>query len=319
MGVFMIKKAFIIGLIILIQFSFNLIGETSKIQLLNEDWFLNIDLSNYKIKKNERSEKDKYLNILAMNENTGYTISIYFEPHSNGNNSLATREYYINNLNKSPLKRSQEKKHEESYKAIYEYLIEEYNGVPLNQKNINIYIATNNIWIDIHISKVLYTKEDENIFNNFINSISIEKKASSDFFSIGSHYFLNGDYNSAINFYNKSFELEKNNRTLNKNQYYVLIDNLGMSYGITGDFQNSIKIYDFGISIDPNYPNFYYSLACCYAEMNNIDKCLGNLENALKNKKNVLNGEKFPNPNKDNSLKKYKMDTRFKDLLKKYK
>jgi len=45
------------------------------------------------------------------------------------------------------------------------------------------------------------------------------------------------DYNGAIGPYSQALELEKVNPKLEKSLWYVMIDNLGMSYGITGDLQ----------------------------------------------------------------------------------
>ena len=60
------------------------------------------------------------------------------------------------------------------------------------------------------------------------------------------------------------------NAKLDKTLWYVLIDNLGMSYGITGDLQEAKETFDYGVSKDPTYPLFYYNLACTYAEMNDV-------------------------------------------------
>ena len=74
----------------------------------------------------------------------------------------------------------------------------------------------------------------------------------------------------------------------------MLVDNLGMSYGITGDLQKAKETFDYGVSKDPTYPLFYYNLACTYAEMNDTAKAGAYLEKAFDYKANVLPGETMP-------------------------
>jgi hypothetical protein len=54
----------------------------------------------------------------------------------------------------------------------------------------------------------------------------------------------------------------------------VLVDNLGMAYGITGDLKKASEIFEYGLSKDDTYPMFYYNLACTYAEMNDLDNTI---------------------------------------------
>jgi len=55
----------------------------------------------------------------------------------------------------------------------------------------------------------------------------------------GSRLYMQRDYNGAIGPYSQALELEKVNPKLEKSLWYVMIDNLGMSYGITGDLQKA--------------------------------------------------------------------------------
>jgi tetratricopeptide (TPR) repeat protein len=94
----------------------------------------------------------------------------------------------------------------------------------------------------------------------------------------------------------------------------VLVDNLGMSYGITGDLNKAKETFDYGISKDPSYPMFYYNLACTYAEMNQPDTATGYLKKAFEYKSNVLPGAEMPDPRVDNSFKKLMKNREFREL-----
>jgi hypothetical protein len=49
---------------------------------------------------------------------------------------------------------------------------------------------------------------------------------------------------------------EKQKPLLGKNLGRVLIDNLGMAYGETGNLQMSKKTFEYGISKDPTFPMY---------------------------------------------------------------
>src|SRR6266498_64198 len=90
----------------------------------------------------------------------------------------------------------------------------------------------------------------------------------------GSSYYIKHDFKAAIGPYQKALDMEKQKRTLNKTLWKVLIDNLGMAYGITGDLENAKETFEYGISKDPEYPLFYYNMACTYGELKNMDKAI---------------------------------------------
>ena len=86
-------------------------------------------------------------------------------------------------------------------------------------------------------------------------------KETMQYVSQGSAAYLKQDYKKAIQFYSKALELEKKEPTLEKNIWRVLVDNLGMRYGISGDNKKAKEIFEYGISKDDQYPMFYYNVA----------------------------------------------------------
>jgi len=135
----------------------------------------------------------------------------------------------------------------------------------------------------------------------------------------GSEYFLNRDFEKAIVPYQKALDLEKEKRTLEKNFWYVLVDNLGMAYGITGDLDKAKEIFAYGIEKAPDYPMFYYNMACTYGEKNNMDKAIEYLKLAFDRRENMIPGEKMPNPATDSSFQRFVNDEKFIAALKELK
>lgn len=132
----------------------------------------------------------------------------------------------------------------------------------------------------------------------------------------GSYYYQKHDFERAIGPYQKALDLEKENRTLDKTIWKVLVDNLGMAYGITGDLEKAKDTFKYGISKDPDYPLFYYNMACTYGELKDMDNAIKYLELAFDRQENMIPGEHMPNPATDSSFKDFMKDDKFKAALK---
>jgi tetratricopeptide (TPR) repeat protein len=140
-----------------------------------------------------------------------------------------------------------------------------------------------------------------------------------DLFKQGNFYFLKRDFEAAIGPYQKALDLEKQKRVLDKTFWFVLIDNLGMAYGISGDLDRAKETFDYGISIDPDYPLFYYNMACFYGEKKEMDKAIEYLKLAFARRKNMIPGEKMPDPATDSSFEGFMKNEEFKAALKELK
>ena len=132
----------------------------------------------------------------------------------------------------------------------------------------------------------------------------------------GSSYYVRHDFKRAIPPYQKALELEKEHPTLDKTLWKVLVDNLGMAYGISGDLRKAKEIFAYGISKDPDYPLFYYNMACTYGEMKEMEKAIEYLKLAFERKKNMIRGEHMPDPATDSSFARFMKNETFLNALK---
>ena len=127
----------------------------------------------------------------------------------------------------------------------------------------------------------------------------------------GSRFFLERDYKRAAPPYQRALDREKANRTLSETLWRVLVDNLGMAYGISGDLKKAKATFEYGLSKDPKYPMFHYNMACTYAEMNDPDKAIVYLKQAFDYKENMIKGEKMPDPWTDDSFQRFMNNDKF--------
>ncbi|MDD5765070.1 MAG: tetratricopeptide repeat protein, partial [Candidatus Marinimicrobia bacterium] len=184
------------------------------------------------------------------------------------------------------------------------------------------YLSYDDYWIDIHMSIVNYKEGENDPFSSILKNIRIDSTylvTASDFFIFGNTYFNQHIYKKAALQYEKALNLEKQNATLDNKMFIVLIDQLGMSYGISGDLEKSKQLYEWAITKEPEYPMFFYNLACTFAEMGDKENALHNLRQAYKFKEKMLKGEVFPDPFNDSSFKKCLKDKDFKTEVEKMK
>ena len=183
-------------------------------------------------------------------------------------------------------------------------------------------MGRDDVYIDFNLSKVQFKKEDEALFQAVLDSISVDEKpepprekTSLEYWMEGGRFFAQQrNYKASIAPYEKALELEKKKRSLSTEYWYVLIDNLGMAHGITGNLERAKEVFEHGISQDPKYPLFYYNLACTYGEMGEKEKAMQQLELAFKHKGNVIAGERMPDPRTDSSFKRFMKDRDFREF-----
>ena len=133
-----------------------------------------------------------------------------------------------------------------------------------------------------------------------------QEKTSFDYAREASAFYLERDYKRAIPPYQKALDLEKAERKLPRELWILVVDNLGMAYGITGDIKRSQDVFRYGISQEPAYPLFYYNMACGHGELGDEANAIKYLRLAFKHKANMLEGEHFPDPTQDSSFAKFR-------------
>jgi tetratricopeptide (TPR) repeat protein len=123
-------------------------------------------------------------------------------------------------------------------------------------------------------------------------------------------------FEKAVAAYSRALALEKFKRVLGRNAWLVLIDNLSIAYGIAGNLGKSRQTLEYGLSVEPSYPMFYYNLACGAAEGGDKAKALALLKQAFAFRANVIPNEKMPEPSTDDSFQRFMGDPQFVTALK---
>jgi tetratricopeptide (TPR) repeat protein len=91
----------------------------------------------------------------------------------------------------------------------------------------------------------------------------------------------------------------------------VTTDQAGLAYGLAGNIPKARAIFEAAVAKDPDYPMYYYNLACADAEEKKLTDARNHLQQAFARKANVIRGETMPDPTKDDSFLPYRGNKEF--------
>ena len=287
-----------------------------------------IDLTGFK-KDTDQVKPDGRRYLMASHPKTGLNVSVTLEKVPTQASTKGCVEH-LRQLQKGPfVTRGQEiNLNPAGEMPTLEYTLREFQGVRLDQKNMYACMAQDNVYADIHLSKVQYTTADAPLFQSILKTIHLQPghsqvvqvqapttPTSMQLFRMGSALYLQNKYDQAIPPYQKALDLEKTHPQLDKTFWRVLIDNLGMAYGMTGHLTEARATFEQGVQADPTYPMFHYNLACTFAEMNDLDHAMQSLKTAFLHRKNQNPGEEgMPDPRQDSSFQRFMKNDTFRNL-----
>jgi len=285
-----------------------------RLSLPLKKWGVVVDLPGFTVKIVE-TKPDGRRYMVAENQSTHVVASLTLEQVKTGSGDSCRRSLE-KKVKSAPFKIADVHFSRAGETDVMEYTVSKFNGRTLNQKSIFACQFYDDTYIDLHLSKVDYVPADEPLFTSVLNSVRIDavQRSSWELMQQASVLYLQHDYKDAIGPYSQALELEKVNPKLEKVFWYVVIDNLGMSYALTGDLQRAKETFEYGVSKDLSYPLFYYNLACTYAELDDVPQATTYLKKAPEYKANVLPGEGMPDPASDDSFKKLRKNKEFREL-----
>jgi Tfp pilus assembly protein PilF len=122
-------------------------------------------------------------------------------------------------------------------------------------------------------------------------------------------------YNLAADEYATALQLNSTQRTLNPDQVHAITNSLGIAIALGGNLEKAKTTFVHAVKEDPDYPLYHYNLSCTYAELGQLDPAMQELQTAWKLRKNLGEGERFPDPRQDSSFKNYLGDPKFQETV----
>lgn len=107
------------------------------------------------------------------------------------------------------------------------------------------------------------------------------------YIGLGDIYIKGGDYDRAIEFYNKVLSISKGSKRI------ILLNNLGFAYAKKGEYKKSLEILNEGIQNYPNDAEIWRSRAQTYDAMGQPEKGIPDMDEFLKRKLGDADGYRF--------------------------
>jgi hypothetical protein len=335
------RQTGVLGLLV-VSFALSVLAQTGPPQekLLigypGKSWGLQINSPGFTVDLSQRKEDGRQY-LRATNRKTGIEVSVTLEQGSGPADESTCPEFLARRVRSLPagMKATDVQSSRMSDMSVIEYLLPELQKIPVRQHNLVGCMTKENVYIDIHLSKIQFNPSDEKLFTELLANVKIieipqvsaaaapqpnlpastDNRTSLQLFLEGSIYFRANDFQKAIDPYRHALELEKKDPKLDRDLWRVLVDNLGMAYGISGDLDHSEEVYNYGLSKDPQYAMFFYNMACVNAERGDMDKTIPFLQKAFAFKANMIQGETIPDPRRDDSFQRFMSNDRFRKFV----
>jgi len=293
-------------------------SDSVAISMPGKEWLVLADLKGFTIDINGL-QADGHYYLLAHEDDPAFSFSISLTRVSGRAEIADCRDTLAQRANNMKSIVQDAHLSESAAQPRLDFIIPELKGFKIHQKNVFACMAREDVYVDVHISKTLYVPQDEPRLESLLQSVRFNTPSGlqtrdSDF-DDGTRYYMQGDYPKSIEYYERVLQREKSTPKLNQTTFRVLVDNLGMAYGISGELKRAKETFDYGVSKDPTYPLFYYNLACTFGEMGDLKMTKDYLSRAFQHRENVIAGEKMPDPRQDSSFQRYMKDEDFRKFL----
>ncbi len=125
-----------------------------------------LDITNVQAKPDEASAY-----FMMASKSTKLNVSVFIEPVDKCKTGEECRDHVLNLGNPSWGKFEQLAKGKIKDFSYFEFYRPEVKGLPLKMLDMHAQYVSGGYWVDLHISKALYTKADHALFEKLINSV----------------------------------------------------------------------------------------------------------------------------------------------------
>jgi tetratricopeptide (TPR) repeat protein len=254
----------------------------------------------------------------AASTQKGMALTVHFGRAAEGLTADGIRDSLMSEMREKGYALADLEAFESGGFAYADYFAESSSTPAEYRRDTWAFAVKDGVWIHAHLSGNKYNSSKVEEWKAYLDGLKILDDyvpTSWDYLVYGTHYWTEEQFDLAAKYYGKSLELEKQGRALSDTFYVYIIDQLGMSLGIIGQHEKALEVFRFGLNERPNYPGFYYNIACSHAELGQVDSALVNLEKAYDYKSNFFHGEIFPDPFKDESFKSLWRKKEFRKLV----
>jgi hypothetical protein len=145
-----------------------------EIRLPAQDWGVVLDIPGYIVLVEQTRPDQQGRMMRATHERTKMVLSIFLEREQQSMTAQACRDHYWAKGLQSPLPMTAIRSWDTDAMALREYMVEWVTGQRVMQKNVNAYMGVETVCVDLHLSKVQYTDQDEPLFSSVLKGVRIK-------------------------------------------------------------------------------------------------------------------------------------------------
>jgi hypothetical protein len=147
-----------------------------EIGLPGASWTVALTLPGYMVQAEGELADGQGKMMRAGNERTHMIVSVFVEREPDLGNPKKCRDFYWAKDLQSPLPKSEIVLSEKDSMALVSWMVKEFQGVHVMQKNVKAFLSHEDACVDIHLSKVKFQRSDEQLFDAVLKSIQIKEQ-----------------------------------------------------------------------------------------------------------------------------------------------
>jgi tetratricopeptide (TPR) repeat protein len=197
--------------------------------------------------------------------------------------------------------------------SVVDYSVQGKGGSPAY--SVRGFVASGDVCGDLEVYSTQTIRDEDPELLQIFQSFQLDEHYQpgfNDVFFYAQALFNTQQYAAAGPLFERAVTLAKDSKGVDLKLWRrTAADQAGMSYGLSGDTTKARAIFEAAIVKDPDYPIYYYNLACADAQEKNLPDARKHLQLAFDRKANTLPGEKMPDPTTDDSFTPYRDDKDF--------
>lgn len=140
-------------------------------------WMLSLAADGFTIAQQKLSPDGTRGYFMMSNDKTHLNASVFIEPVGKCKTSKECRDMVLNAGNPGWIDPINKVSGEIGNVSFFEFLMPSSHGQSIQQQHMYAEFVENGYWVDLHISKVLYKKEEHALFEDLVKSAKFEPKA----------------------------------------------------------------------------------------------------------------------------------------------
>lgn len=285
----------------------------------NYGWAIEVPFRDFSLNMPTQFEED-CLKVEAVNEKEKIILNFYFDKGTPYADSKKVRDYYENVIKQGVINIDSVEKWEKDGNAFFIYRAKNVvmGDPPKDELNGSFYRSKGTTWIDVRFRIQNPKDGDKEKLKKLLNEVkfveAFEPSVEDNLF-MGTLFCLSNFPDYCLSCYSSAYEKDKKFPQLRRELRIALIQNYADALRIKGDRRKAMEVLNYGLAFDNDYPMYYWIKARIYANEGDEDNTILMVKQAVENFKNLLPGEKFPDPRQDEAFKILGLKQSFKERM----